>query len=53
MSLYDLLLSGDLMVHDADHTAHQIVSKLEIHGHANWRQAFPGQGQQTSRLPLA
>jgi hypothetical protein len=42
MSLYDLLLSGDLMVHDADETAAQIVSKLEIHGHANWRQAFPG-----------
>jgi hypothetical protein len=42
MSLYDLLLSGDLMVHDADRMAGQIVHKLEVHGHANWRQAFPG-----------
>jgi hypothetical protein len=42
MSLYDLLLSGDLMVHDADRMADLIVSKLGVHGHANWRQAFPG-----------
>lgn len=41
MGLYDLLLSGDLMVHDADRLADQIVQKLGVHGHPNWRQAFP------------
>lgn len=30
------------MVHDADRLAGQIVDKLGVHGHANWRQAFPG-----------
>lgn len=40
--MYQLLLSADLMVHDADHMAELLVSKLGIAGHPNWRQAFPG-----------
>lgn len=38
--MYKMLLSGDLMVHDADHVADLLVSKLGIHGHPNWRQGF-------------
>lgn len=38
--MYTMLLSGDLMVHDADHMADLIVRKLGVHGHPNWRQGF-------------
>jgi hypothetical protein len=38
--MYTMLLSGDLMVHDADHVADLLVNKLGIHGHPNWRQGF-------------
>ena len=40
--LHQLLLSADLMVHDADHVADLLVTKLGLAGHPNWRQAFPG-----------
>lgn len=38
--MFDFLLSADLMVHDADHTADLLTRKLGIHGHPNWRQGF-------------
>lgn len=38
--MYTMLLSGDLMVPDADATADLLVRKLGIHGHPNWRQGF-------------
>jgi hypothetical protein len=37
-----MLLSGDLMVADADRTAQLLIDKVGLHGHPNWRQAFPG-----------
>lgn len=40
--MYQLLLSADLMVEDADKTADLLVTKLGLAGHPNWRQAFPG-----------
>ena len=38
--MFELLMSADMMVSDPDAMAAQLVSKLGIHGHANWRQAF-------------
>lgn len=38
--MYEMLLSGDLMVHDPDDIAARIVNKLGVHGHPNWRQGF-------------
>lgn len=38
--MFEMLLSGDLMVHDPDDMAARIVSKLGVHGHPNWRQGF-------------
>lgn len=38
--MFDLLLSGDLMVSDPDDMAARIVGKLGLHGHPNWRQGF-------------
>lgn len=38
--MYKMLLSGDMMVHDADHMADLLMRKLGIHGHPNWRQGF-------------
>jgi hypothetical protein len=37
-----MLLSGDLMVADADATAQLLIDRLGLIGHPNWRQAFPG-----------
>lgn len=39
---FSMLMSGDLMVPDADRTAALLVDKVGLHGHPNWRQAFPG-----------
>ncbi|MDP9820790.1 lactoylglutathione lyase [Nocardioides massiliensis] len=41
-SPFTMLLSGDLMVKDADRMADLLVQKVGAQGHANWRQAFPG-----------
>ncbi|MCU1359223.1 MAG: hypothetical protein JWN99_512 [Ilumatobacteraceae bacterium] len=41
MTPFELLLSADMMVPDPDATAAMLVDRLGIHGHANWRQAFP------------
>lgn len=40
--MYDLLLSADLMVDDPDAVADLLRTKLGVHGHPNWRQAFDG-----------
>lgn len=40
--MFTMLLSGDLMVADADRMAQLLVDKVGITGHPNWRQAFPG-----------
>lgn len=41
-SPFTMLLSGDLMVKDADRMAELLTEKVGVHGHPNWRQAFPG-----------
>lgn len=38
--MFELLMSADMMVADPDAMAALLVSKLGIHGHVNWRQAF-------------
>lgn len=38
--MFDLLLSADMMVQDPDRMAERLISKLGIHGHPRWRQAF-------------
>lgn len=38
--MFEMLLSADLMVQDADDMAARLVNKLGIHGHPNWRQGF-------------
>lgn len=38
--MFDLLMSADMMVPDPDGMASLLISKLGIHGHPNWRQAF-------------
>lgn len=38
--MFEMLLSADLMVEDADDMAARLVNKLGIHGHPNWRQGF-------------
>jgi hypothetical protein len=40
--VFDLLMSADLMVKDADRMAALLVDKVGLLGHPNWRQAFPG-----------
>uniref|UniRef100_UPI0035DEAB3E hypothetical protein n=1 Tax=Janibacter limosus TaxID=53458 RepID=UPI0035DEAB3E len=40
--MFTMLLSGDLMVADADRMAQLLVDKVGITGHPNWRRAFPG-----------
>ncbi|MCW2613707.1 MAG: lactoylglutathione lyase [Frankiales bacterium] len=39
--MFTMLLSGDMMVPDADLTAKLLVEKVGLIGHPNWRQAFP------------
>src|SRR5882724_10429344 len=41
LSVFTMLLSGDLMVADPDATAQLLVERLGLIGHPNWRQAFP------------
>ncbi|WP_109526640.1 MULTISPECIES: VOC family protein [Nocardia] len=41
-SPFTMLLSGDLMVKDADRMAELLTAKVGVYGHPNWRQAFPG-----------
>lgn len=38
--MFDLLLSADMMVSDPDGMTELLVSKLGIHSHPRWRQAF-------------
>ncbi|MDB5869700.1 MAG: hypothetical protein JWP96_2032 [Polaromonas sp.] len=38
--MFDLLMSADMMVSDPDGMAELLISKLGIHGHPRWRQAF-------------
>lgn len=38
--MYEMLLSADMMVPDPDGMTELLVSKLSIHKHPNWRQAF-------------
>ena len=38
--MFDLLMSADMMLADPDGMAALLVSKLGIHGHPRWRQAF-------------
>jgi len=38
--MFEYLLSADMMVPDPDGMADLLVSKLGIHSHPNWRQAF-------------
>ncbi len=40
--MFQLLLSADMMVPDADATAALLVKVLGVRSHPNWRQAFPG-----------
>ena len=39
--MFTMLLSGDMMVPDADRMAKLLVEKVGLIGHPNWRQAFP------------
>jgi hypothetical protein len=39
--VFTMLLSGDMMVPDADRMAKLLVDKVGLIGHPNWRQAFP------------
>jgi hypothetical protein len=39
--VFTMLLSGDMMVPDADRMAGLLVDKVGLLGHPNWRQAFP------------
>lgn len=38
--MFELLMSADMMLPDPDGMAALLVSKLGVHGHPNWRQAF-------------
>jgi len=38
--MFDLLLSADMMLPDPDGMTDLLVSKLGVHSHPNWRQAF-------------
>src|SRR5690606_15705914 len=38
--MFDLLMSADMMVPDPDGMTELLVSKLGIHKHEKWRQAF-------------
>lgn len=38
--MFELLMSADMMVDDPDGMTELLVSRLGIHKHANWRQAF-------------
>lgn len=40
--MFDLLMSADMMLSDPDNMAELLSSKLGIHKHPNWRQAFDG-----------
>ncbi len=40
--MFDLLMSADMMLPDPDGMAQLLVTKLGLHGHPNWRQAFDG-----------
>jgi hypothetical protein len=40
MAVFDMLMSADFMVHDADHTADVFVKKLGLYGHPKWRHGF-------------
>ncbi len=40
--MFDLLMSADMMLSDPDNMADLLASKLGIHKHPNWRQAFDG-----------
>jgi hypothetical protein len=40
--MFTMLLSGDLMVPDADRMAALLQEKVGLFGHPAWRQAFPG-----------
>ena len=40
--MFDLLMSADMMLADPDGMADLLASKLGIHKHPNWRQAFDG-----------
>jgi hypothetical protein len=42
--MFNMLISADFMVHDADQAAKTYVDKLGVYGHANWRQAFDRHG---------
>lgn len=38
--MFELLMSADMMLPDPDGMAELLVSKLGVHGHPKWRQAF-------------
>jgi hypothetical protein len=40
--MFELLMSADMMLPDPDGMTELLVSKLGIHKHPNWRQAFEG-----------
>lgn len=40
--MFELLMSADMMLPDPDGMTELLVSKLGIHQHPNWRQAFEG-----------
>ena len=40
MAKFEMLLSADMMVPDPDGMAALLVSKLGVHSHPRWRQAF-------------
>lgn len=40
MSTFEMLLSADMMVSDPDGMTELLVSKLGVHSHPHWRQAF-------------
>lgn len=40
--MFDLLMSADMMLPDPDGMADLLASRLGIHKHPNWRQAFDG-----------
>ena len=40
MAAFDMLMSADFMVKDADHTADIFINKLGIYGHPKWRHGF-------------
>lgn len=40
MAAFDMLMSADFMVRDADHTADLFVRKLGVYGHPKWRHGF-------------